>query len=358
MFMSRRPTDAWEILEAIIDDALEVFYSYSENDDDLAPFMEGQNFIRLKKAQRDHWQITIKEGFNDAYFDRLNRIGHAHARIGLPPHYFIRGYRLLLNTLCDLGKKRRQHSKATFFEVITKMSDVILHDLEVGIDIYYTVLNDQKNATSQSVLNHSEEFASRMHQLSGEVQSIATAVDQMDTSITNISENVDETTRFAQAASNKADSAATSMHSVSSASEEIGSFLSIITEIADKTKLLAVNAAIEAARAGEAGKGFTVVADEVRQLAEGTEAGAKDVANKVEEIQNAVSGLRRTIESVQESFSHVLSASDKIAAAVHQQSASSREMSHRMSTVRSGIEEQITDLDILVDSVTKSLEQI
>ena len=59
------------------------------------------------------------------------------------------------------------------------------------------------------------------------------------------------------------------MQSVATASKEIGSFLSIITEIADKTKLLAVKAAIEAARAGEADKGFTVVAYEVRQLAEG-----------------------------------------------------------------------------------------
>jgi len=60
------------------------------------------------------------------------------------------------------------------------------------------------------------------------------------------------------------------MQSVATASKEIGSLLSIITEIADKTKLLAVKAAIEAARAGEADKGFTVVAYEVRQLAEGT----------------------------------------------------------------------------------------
>jgi methyl-accepting chemotaxis protein len=60
------------------------------------------------------------------------------------------------------------------------------------------------------------------------------------------------------------------MQSAATASKEIGSFLSIITEIADKTKLLAVNAAIEAARVGEADKSFTVVAYEVRQLAEGT----------------------------------------------------------------------------------------
>lgn len=355
MFMSRRPTNTWDILELIIDDALDEFYDYVDASDELSPFMDGHDHNRLKKVQRDHWHATVRDGFNDAYYDRLNRIGHAHARIGLPAQYFIRGYRALLNSLADLGKQKRINKTSVFY-MIRKMSDVILHDLEVGIDIYYSVLRENKNTTSQNVLHHSQEFASRMQQLSGEVQSIATAVDQMDNSITDISANVDETTRFAQAASDKADSAATSMHSVSSASEKIGSFLSIITEIADKTKLLAVNAAIEAARAGKAGKGFTVVADEVRQLAEGTEAGAKDVANKVEEIQNAVSGLRRTIESVQESFSHVLSASDKIASAVHQQSASSREMSHRMSTVRSGIEEQISDLDILVDAVNKSLQ--
>ena len=355
MFMSRRPTNTWDILELIIDDALDEFNDYVDASDELSPFMDGHDHNRLKKVQRDRWHATVRDGFNDAYYDRLNRIGHAHARIGLPAQYFIRGYRALLNSLADLGKQKRINKTSVFY-MIRKMSDVILHDLEVGIDIYYSVLRENKNTTSQNVLHHSQEFASRMQQLSGEVQSIATAVDQMDNSITDISANVDETTRFAQAASDKADSAATSMHSVSGASEEIGSFLSIITEIADKTKLLAVNAAIEAARAGEAGKGFTVVADEVRQLAEGTEAGAKDVANKVEEIQNAVSGLRRTIESVQESFSHVLSASDKIASAVHQQSASSREMSHRMSTVRSGIEEQISDLDILVDAVNKSLQ--
>ena len=92
----------------------------------------------------------------------------------------------------------------------------------------------------------------------------------MGSSISNISKNVDESSNYAGVASDRADSAAESMQSVATSSKEIGSFLSLITEIADKTKLLAVYAAIEAARAGEADKGFTVVAYEVRQLVEGT----------------------------------------------------------------------------------------
>ena len=183
-----------------------------------------------------------------------------------------------------------------------------------------------------------------MSLVSDDVQSVVTAVDQMESSISNISKNVDESSNNARAASERADSAAESMQSVATASEEIGSILSIITAIADKTKLLAVNAAIEATRAGEAGKRLIVVADEVRQLAEGTESGARDVAMKFEEIQRSVGGLQRTSEPVCESFQHVLAPSDHIVTVVHQQSNASRDMSDCMRTVNSGLDRQVDDL--------------
>lgn len=355
MFMFRKPASTWEKLEAFIDDALDEFYLIIENDDRMASFMEGRNINKLKELQRTHWEKTFKHGYDDAYYERLDRIGYAHARIGLPPHYFVQGYRVLINSIYQKISNAGRAKKLDCLHLLKELNDVIMQDLSIGIGVYYDVLNKAKRDAGEQVLHHSQEFAGRMTQLNSELESVASAVEQMNASIENITQNVDETSRFARDASDKADSAAASMHSVASASEEIGSFLSIITEIADKTKLLAVNAAIEAARAGEAGKGFTVVADEVRQLAEGTEAGAKDVANKVEEIQNAVYGLRRTIESVQESFGHVLAASDKIGTAVHHQSASSREMSSRMSSVRTGLQEQSSDLEILVQGVHNTL---
>ncbi|OLN25772.1 Methyl-accepting chemotaxis protein [Desulfovibrio sp. DV] len=99
----------------------------------------------------------------------------------------------------------------------------------------------------------------------------------------------------------------TDMTSLGKQAEGIGQILNVISDIADQTNLLALNAAIEAARAGEAGRGFAVVADEVRKLAEKTMTATKEVGDAIRGVQD---GARKNIHNVEQAVSKIDTATD------------------------------------------------
>ena len=92
------------------------------------------------------------------------------------------------------------------------------------------------------------------------------------------------------------------MEKLSEQAHSINRIMGVISDIADQTNLLALNAAIEAARAGEAGRGFAVVADEVRKLAEKTMASTNDVAEAIRAIQASANQSARQVESAVKSI--------------------------------------------------------
>ncbi|WP_415718265.1 bacteriohemerythrin [Maridesulfovibrio sp.] len=92
--------------------------------------------------------------------------------------------------------------------------------------------------------------------------------------------------------------------------DNIGQIMTVITDIADQTNLLALNAAIEAARAGEAGRGFAVVADEVRKLAEKTMDATKGVGAAVSKIQD---NARENIAAVESAAEDIVNSTESAA---------------------------------------------
>jgi methyl-accepting chemotaxis protein len=185
------------------------------------------------------------------------------------------------------------------------------------------------------------------------VQAVAAAAEQLSLSLNEVGSHAAHSAAVAGSAVERASKANAVMQGLAAAASKIGEVISLITNIASQTNLLALNATIEAARAGDAGRGFSIVASEVKSLAEQTVQATEEIRAQVASIQEAtrhaveeISQIGKVIEEVNESATRIAvsveeqaSATSSISSNVSEAAAGTVEAAHGITEVRTATEE-------------------
>ncbi|AXA91759.1 methyl-accepting chemotaxis protein [Massilia sp. YMA4] len=230
--------------------------------------------------------------------DAIGQLGHGLARM-------FDNLRILLNNVQKAG-----------IQVTTSATEIAASAKE------QEATGVEQAQTSVEVLSTTKEIASNTSELLKTMES-ATAVADYTTSATAEAQGnlrrMDQTMQNMVAAT---DSINAKLAALSEKASNINSVLTTITKVADQTNILSLNAAIEAEKAGEAGRGFSVVATEIRRLADQTSVSTWDIEQMLKEMQSAVSasvmGMDKFSEEIRRSVGEVRGVTDQLSTVMDQ----------------------------------------
>ncbi len=221
--------------------------------------------------------------------------------------------------------------------------------------------SEETSAQSTVIRKNSSEAA-------GYVNTVTSAVDELNVSINDISRSIGETNVLIDDAVGKAQRTDEVVRSLGSASKKITEVVGLINDLAEQTNLLALNAAIEAARAGDAGRGFAVVADEVKKLAANTSSATVEIREQVKGIQDVSEQSVVALQAVVEAIHRIRDNATTVSAAVEEQSGVAkqiagnvRDAAHRVQMVddnMTGIEQAANDTGVAADQVSGAAGEV
>lgn len=186
--------------------------------------------------------------------------------------------------------------------------------------------------------------ASACDSATASVQNVAAAAEQLSAAISEIANQVKTSREKTSEAAGEAGTSSERMEELKTATDSIEDIVALIKSIAQQTNMLALNATIEAARAGAAGKGFSVVAGEVKSLAQQTAQATGEISDQIGNIQDKTklsADAAEMIRGIIEALNEIASA---IATAAEQQSAATVEISRSIQEASDGAADVSTNI--------------
>lgn len=171
-------------------------------------------------------------------------------------------------------------------------------------------LDIEKQQRAKHLNETVEKFNVEIHSLLNEFSSNGSLTDDMSStslnaSINEVNQHVLTTQSAINDATQKVDMTMTTVSDLVTSAQKIGEITQLINSITSKTNLLALNATIEAARAGDAGKGFSVVANEVKTLANQTANATEEITQQIHVIQNITATTENAVDEINQSINVV-----------------------------------------------------
>lgn len=255
------------------------------------------------------------------------------------------------------SEQRREHERKA---LLSKIADDFTVKIKNIVDMV-GASSLQMGDSSRRVVAISEENQGSIQHLTSEAQhasnnvnTVASAAEELSASIREISQQVAKSSNITNEAVRKAQGVSQIVNNLSSSAEKIGSVVGIINDIAEQINLLALNATIEAARAGEAGKGFSVVASEVKNLANQTANATKEIKVIISTIQNETKTSVSSIVDVSNTISEISTVSTTIAAAVEEQNASTQEIARNIGDAATHTTTVSSNITSIYDAYSKN----
>ena len=284
----------------------------------------------------------------------------------------------------DLRKQREAERTETQRKIREAISQIA-----VNVETSTQQLMEEMTDAMARVKNSSGEMHNSAHKVMGDTQKVAAAAEESQASLSTVSSAAEELAvsiksiseemnRSLSATSDAVNAGSDAQHkidSLSTAVERIGEVAAVISDIAEQTNLLALNATIEAARAGEAGKGFAVVASEVKSLANQTAKSTEEISTQISEIQSSTHAAVSSFVNISNALKRVQETAETIASAIDSQSLATQEIAHNTDETKTAGEEVsrsvvsvseeatrtsnlTSDMNEIVSNVSKMVEEL